>query len=227
MIIYIYDSITKEYLYNQEAQRNPKRPTEYLTPANSTAEQLPTYDKDTETAVFVDNHWKIEPDYRGQEVLNLLTLQFETVNYIGATKPNYQILTDTMKEDFVAHPECYVVKDGELVSIKGTQELADKFEKKFNQEFIDTTIGCVRINTKWGNFLTIKPNYDIQVQTLGYLPVGVLILYKIPNFIEFENYEQVENWLLTEGQYKNQQVEAVEYAMFSQQVLSKFTSEVG
>ena len=227
MIIYIYDTVTKEYLYNQEAQRNPKKPGEFLMPANATKEQLPTYDKDTETVVFVDNHWKIEPDYRGQEVLNLLTLQFETVNYIGAIKPNYQILTDTMKEDFVAHPECYEVKNGELVSIKGTQELADKFEKKFNQEFIDTAIGCVRINTKWGNFLTIKPNYDIQVQTLGYLPVGVLILYKKPNFIEFNNYEEVENWLLAEGQYKNQQVGAVEYATFSQQVLNKFASEVG
>ena len=227
MIIYIYDTVTKEYLYKQEAQRNPKRPTEFLMPANSTAEQLPTYDKDSETAVFVDGHWKIEPDYRGQEVLNLLTLQFETVNYIGAIKPNYQILTDTMRDDFVVHPECYEVKNGELASIKGTQELANKFEDKFNQEFIETNIGCVRINTKWGNFLTIKPNYDIQVQTLGYLPYGVLILYKKPNFIEFENYEQVEDWLLAEGQYKNEQIGAVEYATFSQQVLSKFTSEVG
>ena len=227
MIIYIYDTITKEYLYNQEAQKNPKRPTEYLTPANSTAEQLPTYDKDIETVVFVDGHWKIEPDFRGQEVLNLSTLEFETVDYIGAIKSGYQLLPEEVKDDFISTPECYAVKDGVLVSIKGTQELADKFEAKFNQEFIETNLGCVRINTKWGNFLTIKPNYDMQVQALGNLPAGVLILYKKPTFINFDTYAEVENWLLEKGQYKNNQVEAVEYAIFSQQVLSKFTSEVG
>lgn len=226
MIIYIYDEITKEYLYNQEAQRNPKKPTEYLMPASATKEQLPLYDADSETVVFESAHWVVKPDYRGQEVFNTNTMQFETVNYIGELAQGCQILTDTTKEDYLAHPECYVVRDGELVSIKGTQELADKFEAKFNEEFIETNIGCVRISTKWGNFLTIKPNYDIQVQTLGYLPEGVLILYKKPKFTSFDSNEEVENWLLKEGQYKNERIESIEYAIFSQQVLEKFTSEV-
>lgn len=226
MIIYIYDEATKEYLYNQEAQRNPKKPTEYLMPANSTKEQLPLYDVDSETVVFEGGHWVIKPDYRGQEVFNTSTMEFETVNYIGELKEGCQVLTDTIKEDFEKHPECYAVKNGELVSIKGTQELADKFEEKFNQEFIETNLGCVRISTKWGNFLAIKPNYDMQVQSVGYLPAGVLILYKKPIFINFDTYEEVENWLITEGQYKNEKIELADYAIFSEQVLRKFTSEV-
>jgi hypothetical protein len=227
MIIYRYNPETKEYTYSQLAQKNPKRPNEFLFPANCTEEQLPLYDTETETVLFIDGHWAVTPDYRGQEVLNLETLEFEKVDYIGAIKEGYQILTDTIKDDFLANPECYKVKNGELVSIKGTQELADKFEEKFNQEFITTNLGCVRISTKWGNFLTIKPNYDMQVQALGYLPAGVLILYKKPTFTDFDTNEEVENWLLEKGQYKNERVELADYTEFSQQVLNKFASEVG
>lgn len=229
MKIYYYDEITKEYLYESEADLDPLesqlRGIEvYMIPAYST--QIPPVLKAGKCSVFESDNWVLKPDNRGKEVINLETLQFETVDYIGNIKEGYQVISEEMKEDFLANPECYVVRDDKLVSIKGTKELADKFEDKFNQEFIETNLGCVRINTKWGNFLAIKPNYDVQVQTLGSLPAGVLVLYHRPNFIQFNNYSEVENWLLTEGQYKNEIVTSEDYAIFSQQIISRFVSEV-
>lgn len=225
MLLYLYDKDSKEYTLTQEAQRNPKRPTEFLRPANSTTEQLPDYNKETETVVF-EGHWVIKPDYRGQEALNLETLQFETIDYIGEVKKGYQILTDTVREDFEAHRECYKVKGDELVCIRGTKEFFEYLESEFNKSFIETNLGYVRIETKWGNFLTIKPNYDMQVSQSGFLIAGVMLLYKKPDFTQFDYPEQVEEWLVKEGQYKNDKIMLEDYMTFSSQVLARFTSEV-
>ena len=229
MKIYNYDEKTKEYLYESEADLDPLESQLqgreiYMIPAYATV--IPPVIKAGKCTVFESDNWVLKPDNRGKEVINLETLQFETVDYIGDIKEGYQVISEETKEDFIANPECYTVRNNKLVSIKGTKELADKFEERFNQEFIETIIGYVRINTKWGNFLAIKPNYDTQVQILGELPANVLVLYRKPNFIEFNNYNEVENWLVTDGQYKNDVVPIHDYQEFSQQVINRFVSEV-
>jgi hypothetical protein len=225
MLIYLYDKDSKEYTLTREAQRNPHRPTEFLKPTNSTTEQLPDYNKETETVVY-EGHWVIKPDYRGQEALNLETLQFETINYIGDVKLGYQILTDSVREDFEAHRDCYKVKNGELVCIRGTEEFVKYLEDEFNKNFIETNLGYVRIHTNWGNFLTIKPNYDIQVTQAGFLIAGVMVLYHKPDFTQFDSSTDVDEWLVKKGQFKNPKVSQEEYIIFSNQVLERFTSEV-
>lgn len=224
MLVYIYDENTKEYLRTQKAQPNPKKEGEYLMPANSTKEQLPDYGVGF-IPVF-EGYWVVKPDYRGQEMLNLETLRFETIAFIGEVPTGYQILDETTKEDFNSHPECYKVQDNKLVDIRGTLDFQVYLEDEFNKAFISTNLGYVRINTAWGNFITIKPNYDMQFNQLGYLPEGVLILYKKPDFSKFNSSQQVEEWLITEGQYKNNKVNQEDYLLFSNSILTRFTSEV-
>lgn len=224
MLVYVYDENTKEYLRTQNAQPNPKKIGEYLMPANSTKEQLPDYGVGF-IPVF-EGYWIVKPDYRGQEMLNLETLRFEIITFIGEVSVGYQILDEATKADFNSHPECYKVIDNKLVDIRGTAEFTTYLENEFNKSFIETNLGYVRINTAWGNFLAIKPNYDVQFNQLGYLPEGVLILYKKPNFEMFNNSEDVEQWLIAEGQYKNKKVLQEDYILFSNAILARFTSEV-
>ena len=103
MLIFIWDSKTKEYLRTQEAQRNPKRPTDYLMPANSTTEQIPNIGAN-EVIVWGGEHWKVEPDFRGQYMVD-------------------SVMAPTLVKDFGELPEGYAIITPEQIQLlqeKGT-----------------------------------------------------------------------------------------------------------
>lgn len=226
MRVFVYDKDTKEFLRSQDAQPNPKKPGEFLIPANSTLEQLPDFSGDNETLVFSDNGWVVVKDFRGKLVIDLNSLEILSVNYLGEIKDGFQIIDEDTRDDFLDNPDAYAVVDGVFTCIRGTVRYAQILKDEFDKAFIETNLGYVRINTAWGNFLTIKPNYDMQVNLLGYLPENVMILYKCPNFNAFSDYRQVESWLQSKGQFKNERVELEQYNIFSAQILERFTSEV-
>lgn len=111
-----------------------------------------------------------------------------------------------------------IVENGVLIL---NPNYANDLEQGFNKQFITTSQGCIRINTAWGNFLTIKPNYDFQVQTLGYLPANTIIFYTKPNFSDFQTKEAMEEWLVANS-FKNAQISASDYMTFSNEILAYY-----
>lgn len=92
------------------------------------------------------------------------------------------------------------------------------FEQQFKKQFIITDYGCIRANTAWGTFLSIKPNYDIKVQLLGHLPENSLILYPLPSdFSIFQYEDELENYLV-KNSFKNKEISLEDYAVISQLV---------
>ena len=51
----------------------------------------------------------------------------------------------------------------------------------------------------------------MQVSQTGFLIAGVMVLYKKPDFAQFDYPEQVEEWLVKEGQYKNDKIMLEDY----------------
>ena len=138
--------------------------------------------------LIFDGHWIIKPDFRGQIVLNVETNALEMVDYIGEIQDGYILAPLELLKDYLYEPEAYKIENNEIVCIRGTKEYEEYLEELFNKQFIETDFGYVRINTAWGNFISIKPNYDMQVNLNGYLPKDVMILYNKPNFEDFENF---------------------------------------
>lgn len=112
MEIYIFDEVTKEYLSKREAQANPKRPGEYLTPPSSTTIE-PLERKKGFAIVFDGEAWEYVPDYRGSEVLNAETGDITFIKYLGDIKQGEILLTEETKLGYLSGK--YILKDGELV----------------------------------------------------------------------------------------------------------------
>lgn len=107
MLIFIWNSETKEYLGAQEAQRNPKRPTEYLMPANSTTEQIPNIGEN-EVIVWGGEHWEVKADFRGQLAVNkdgLFLIVTEIGNlpdgYVHCTREQEQLIYEKGSNYFI------------------------------------------------------------------------------------------------------------------------------
>ena len=102
MIIYNYDSETKEYLYSEEATRDnaaSERTGKFvpLLPANSTTSE-PLSPRQGYAVIF-KNNWVYVEDNRGKEVINLTTKEVSTVNYIGEIKEGYMLYSAYKKTD--------------------------------------------------------------------------------------------------------------------------------
>lgn len=78
------------------------------------------------------------------------------------------------------------LQNGEIVDISGTQEYKDKIalEKKteFFKNFIKTSKGCIRLETKVGPFIAILPSYALEVMATGKLQAGRILFYDEPDF---------------------------------------------
>ncbi len=226
MRVYCYDKITKEFTGYEEAQENPNKKGEFLLPANSTFVQVNDF-QDGYIPVFNNIDWDICKDYRGKTQINLENLKLSKIDYIGEIKPGFQLLDNNIVQDFIQHPECYAVVDNVFQSIIGTEKYAAYLENEFDKEFITTDMGAIRINTAWGNFLAIKPNYDNKVEKLGYLPADSIILYKKPqDFKIFKNKDELNSWLISQGKFLNSQINKEKYEKFSQQILERFHNDI-
>ena len=67
MIAYNIDSVTHEYTGRESAQENPKRPGEYLIPANSTLTEPPEI-REGYARVWNGETWSYAEDHRGQTI---------------------------------------------------------------------------------------------------------------------------------------------------------------
>lgn len=114
MLVFLWNTDTKEYLRTQEAQKNPKRPTEYLMPANSTTEQIPNI-LENQVIVWDGEHWKVEPDFRGQHMVNS-EMTPEEVKDFGKLPTGYVIISAEQIELLNQKGTNYfIIKDGELI----------------------------------------------------------------------------------------------------------------
>jgi len=93
MLVYEYDKVTKEYIGTNEAYLDKVATRRlqkevYALPIYCT-EQEPPKVKKGEVAVFKNNQWVIEKDYRGQTVYNLDTRQGQIWTQIGNLPRGY------------------------------------------------------------------------------------------------------------------------------------------
>lgn len=66
MKVYNYNGDTKEYIGFSYAQENPKRPGEFLMPANATT-VAPVDCSADETVIWNGTYWEVKKDYRGKD----------------------------------------------------------------------------------------------------------------------------------------------------------------
>lgn len=226
MRVYCYNGETKEFSGVEEAQENPRKKGEYLMPRNSTTIQVNKFSEGF-IPVFNGRGWEIVQDLRGKLQIKLEDLSVSKIEYIGKVKDGYQLIDEEILNDFLVNPACYAVVDGVFQCIRGTEQYAKTLEAGFEKEFIETNLGYVRINTAWGNFLAIKPNYDNVVAAAGYLPENSLILYNKPgSFKNFKDSLELNQWLVENGQFYNKKVNAEDYALFSKMILSRFQKDI-
>lgn len=130
MLVFLWNTDTKEYLRTQEAQKNPKRPTEYLMPANSTTEQIPNI-LENQVIVWGGEHWKVEPDFRGQYMVNS-DMTPEEVKDFGKLPTGYVIISAEQIELLNQKGTNYfIIKDGELIKNPDyEQEEAEKEKQR-------------------------------------------------------------------------------------------------
>lgn len=129
MLIFLWNSETKEYLRTQEAQRNPKRPTDYLMPANSTTEQIPNIEEN-EVIVWGGEHWEVKPDFRGQYMVDSNMLP-QLVRNLGELPEGFVIITP---EQILLLQEkgrnYFVIFGGELVKNPNYEQEEEEKETK-------------------------------------------------------------------------------------------------
>lgn len=129
MLVFLWNTDTKEYLRTQEAQKNPKRPTEYLMPANSTTEQIPNI-LENQVIVWGGEHWKVEPDFRGQYMVNS-DMTPEEVKDFGKLPTGYVIISAEQIELLNQKGTNYfIIKDGELIKNPDYEKEEEEKEKQ-------------------------------------------------------------------------------------------------
>lgn len=120
---YYYSYNTEENAFSGKfpAIKNPRRQTEYLLPAMATF-KAPPETKEKEVAIWNGDDWVIEPDFRGEQQVNLETYEVSTVEYVGKIKDGFQSVTSEVAEDIQTNPDKYKVVNGILTDISNTDE---------------------------------------------------------------------------------------------------------
>ena len=101
MIIYNYDKDTGEFLNAKKARVNPKKLSDYLTPAFAT-EQKPPEVEGNKIVIFDKdlNGWKIEDDYRGLAYFDKNTGERFVIEKIGEKLKSNAVTTEPPIEFF-------------------------------------------------------------------------------------------------------------------------------
>jgi hypothetical protein len=158
MLAYLYDNITKEFLYSFEAQSNPKMLGEYLIPESCTFKPIPSFLKDT-IPCFEGDKWVIKSDFRGQTQIDLKTKELSIVSYIGDVLSGYQLITKEIEDDFVANPDKYDVVNGVFQDITDTEEYKKKKELEEKER-------VARLNMTKLDFATYLEEYGVSYSQL-------------------------------------------------------------
>ncbi len=104
MKFYSYDCDTKIFSGIGLAQKNPKKPEEYLFPPNTTTVQPPVM-KQHEAAIFNGEYWEIIPDYRGLDAVEIETGDVIEVKDVGKLRQGLMLISDYQKTDMYRQRE--------------------------------------------------------------------------------------------------------------------------
>lgn len=132
MLLFLWNTETNEYLRTQEAQKNPKRPAEYLMPANSTTEQIPNI-TENQVIIWGGEHWAVLPDFRGQYMVDS-DMYPELVKVYGALPDGYTIISaEQIAMLEVKGQNYYIIDNGEVVlNPNYEQEQAEKERERIS-----------------------------------------------------------------------------------------------
>lgn len=128
MIGYVYDEISKEYKYEVKLQANPKNPAEILMPDNCTTIQ-PIFATGYATC-FIQDEWVQVLDHRQHYQVNLDTLEFTIVTYLGEALTGFQFVSDEVYRDYQLDHEKYKVVDGVFTDISDTEEYQEILRRR-------------------------------------------------------------------------------------------------
>lgn len=129
MLIFLWNEKTKEYLRRQKAQKNPKRPEEYLMPANSTTIQPPLI-QELQVNVWSEDHWEIKPDYRGFFMVNS-DMTPEIIKEFGDLPKGYALITpEQIQTLWEKGQNYYIIVDGKLIINPDYEKEQEEKEKK-------------------------------------------------------------------------------------------------
>lgn len=127
MLIFLWNAETKEYLRTQKAQINPKRPNEYLMPANSTTEQIPDISIN-QVIVWNGEHWTVKNDYRGQYMVDHEMIP-EIIRNFGELPDGYVLISENQLKTLEERGANYfIIVDGKLV--KNPDYIKEQEEKE-------------------------------------------------------------------------------------------------
>lgn len=136
MDVYSYNCDTNEYIGIEFAQEDIVNKGHYLLPAKSTTIKPPECG-DNQVVVFETDKWTIYSDYRGQKQVNLATSEITVIDYIGAIKDGYQLITDEMAADATANPDNYGVINGVFQDITNTVAWREQNAVKVKAELLE------------------------------------------------------------------------------------------
>lgn len=224
MLVYNYDEITKEYIGYEEASLDPEETKTqkrdiYLVPANATTE-VPNETEENQVNIFEIDHWVIESDFRGQNMVNEAMIP-ESVNFIGALPEGYVlIIEEQIKNINIKGKNYYVIENNELViNPNYEQEQAAKREADFQSKFFYIAgSGWYRREPKGYSSAveSINSAYNsfTEMQKLGLVenfPANTLIFYQQPNFTKPE--QCTEEWLV-DHQIFNEEMTPEQFGRF-------------
>lgn len=117
MLIYNYDSITKEYTNSCNADLDPEETKRqgknvYLIPANATTKKPPKA-KEHEVVIY-NNGWEIVADFRGLYMVNS-DMQPQKVEEIGELPEGYAVATEEQAQKILEDDLFYIIQDGALI----------------------------------------------------------------------------------------------------------------
>lgn len=106
MIVYIFDSKTGEYIEDRDAIIDPRASERlgrdvFLKPACGTFIEPPKVDRSKrEIAIFKNDKWVIEHDYRGCEIYDVKTGEAKICDYIGDLNKAQFVAKGEVPEDY-------------------------------------------------------------------------------------------------------------------------------
>ena len=127
MIAYNFDPITHEYTGRETAPENPKRPGEYLMPANSTQTPPPEI-REGHARIWNGSAWTYTEDHRGETIWQDRESS-RTVNTLGPIPEGWSItrpeepLTKEKLSELIYAEKCKVAYGGITLEKDGTAYL--------------------------------------------------------------------------------------------------------
>ena len=178
MKIYHYDKNSGVFLRESEAELDPaelaiNHKRVYVVPAYATKTKPPKTSVH-QIAIFKEDSWEIEDDYRGMYMVDANMSPVPVIEY-GSLPEGYVPITEAQARKIKEDKIYYIIQDGELVLNPNYEEEKEKEkEEQFNKFFFQTSLGYVRRSVSMKtqevlNFLTdILPLLEVGTPIIVY-----------------------------------------------------------